>query len=184
MEQLRTMLANLQRSFATLSQRERRLVTGAGAAVTVFVLFLIIAGFGSKATSIRVRTQQKIVALQEVQTLATSYRENEARRQQAESQLRASNLRLITWVEEKASRAGLELPSINPKADVTLDGDKIVESAVELSLTDIKLNRLIDFLTNVESGGMVKVKYLRLEPRPANETLTAWLTIATYKMKN
>ena len=65
-----------------------------------------------------------------------------------------------------------------------VEGSKIVESAVELTLTDVKLNRLVDFLTAVEAGpGIVKVKYLRLEPRPAQETVTAWLTVATYKLK-
>jgi general secretion pathway protein M len=53
-----------------------------------------------------------------------------------------------------------------------------------VTLTDVKLNRLVDFLQAVEAGpGIVKVKYLRLEPRPAQETVTAWLTVATYKLK-
>ena len=133
----------------------------------------------------RSRTATKIGQLAEAQELAATFRENEARRQAIEDKLRRNKeMRLLTFVEEKATAAGLELPSINPKTDITLDGDKIVESAVELSLSDVKLNRMIDFLNGVESGDMVKVKYLRIEPRPANETLSAWLTIATYKMKN
>jgi general secretion pathway protein M len=44
---------------------------------------------------------------------------------------------------------------------------------------------LVEFLQAIENGpGVVKVKYLRLEPRPQNETITAWLTIATYRLKN
>jgi general secretion pathway protein M len=55
---------------------------------------------------------------------------------------------------------------------------------VELTFTDVDLRKLYDFLTSVESGpGVVKVKSLRLEPRSASETLTAWTTVATYKMK-
>ena len=55
---------------------------------------------------------------------------------------------------------------------------------MELTFTDVDLRKLTDFLRTVESGpGMVKVKYLRLEPRPATDTLTAWATIATYKLK-
>jgi general secretion pathway protein M len=183
---MRELVARIQTAFANLSARERRLVLVGGAALAVFVVFLVTFSFSNKANAIRERTASKMRKLEEVQTLAAGFRETEARRTAVESQLKASNIRLITYLEEKATKAGIELPSINPKADVTLDGDKIIESAVELSLTDVKLNRLLDFLTAVEAapGGLVKVKYMRLEPRPAQESLTAWLTIATYKAKN
>ncbi len=183
---MRELIARVQTAFANLSARERRLVLIGGAAMAVFVVFLVTFSFSTKANTIRERTASKMRKLEEVQTLAAGFRETEAKRTAVESQLKASNIRLITYLEEKATKAGIELPSINPKADVTLDGDKIIESAVELSLTDVKLNRLIDFLTAVETapGGLVKVKYMRLEPRPAQESLTAWLTIATYKAKN
>ncbi|MBK7861653.1 MAG: type II secretion system protein M [Archangiaceae bacterium] len=183
---MKELLARLQAQFANLSAREKRLVAGAGGAVLVFVVFLISFSFSAKADAIRDRTMAKMRKLDEVQTLAATFRDSEARRMAVESQLKASNIRLLTYLEEKAQKASIELPSINPKADVPLDGDKIVESAVELSLTDVKLNRLVDFLTAVEAapGGLVKVKTLRLEPRPGGETLTAWLTVATYKAKN
>jgi general secretion pathway protein M len=182
---VKELIAKLQATFATLSQREKRMVSIAGAAIAVFVLFMVIHSFGAKADSIRERTQMKLRKLDEVQTLALGFRDTEAKRLAVESQLKQSNIRLISYLEDKAKNAGVELPSINPKADVTLEGDKIVESAVELSLTDVKLNRMLDFLTAVESapGGLVKVKYMRLEPRPSQETLSAWLTIATYHAK-
>ncbi len=53
-----------------------------------------------------------------------------------------------------------------------------------LTLTDITVNRLVDFFSAVERGpGVVKVKLLRLEPRTSNQTLTVWATIATYRLK-
>lgn len=174
----------LQTSFAALSSREKRMVGGAGLAVAVFVVFMVVFTFGNKADAIRRRTTEKIARLEEVQTLAAGYREAKGKQDALENQLRASNVRLASYLEEKAKPAGLELPSINPKADIPLEGSKIVESSVEVTLTDVKLNRLLDFLAAVEAGpGIVKVKYLRLEPRPAQETVTAWLTVATYKLK-
>ncbi|MBL8957645.1 MAG: type II secretion system protein M [Myxococcaceae bacterium] len=183
---MKELIARLQTQFSTLSQRERRLVMVVGAVLSVFIVFMVTFTFSSKADAIRGRINSKVSQLDEVQTLAAGFRDTEAKRAAVESQLKASNIRLITYLEEKAAKASIELPSINPKADVTLEGDKIVESSVELSLTDVKLNRLIDFLTAVEAapGGLVKVKYMRLEPRVANESMTAWLTIATYKAKN
>lgn len=177
--------ATLQSSLATLSARERRMVTFAAVALGVFLLFIITFTFGSKADSIRRRTSEKIAKLEEVQAVAAGYGQAKAAQDAMERQLAASNVRLMSYLEEKAQKTGIELPTINPRPDVPLEGTKIVESAVEVTLTDVKLNRLVEFLTLVEAGpGIVKVRYMRLEPRPTNETITAWLTIATYHLKN
>lgn len=182
---LTTQLSSLQTSFATLSVRERRMVAAAAGAVALFVLFLITASFSSKADGIRGRTSQKLQKLDEVQQLAAGYQGAKATQDAMERQLAASNVRLISYLEERAAQKGLVLPTINPKADVPLEGTKIIESSVELTLTDVKLNRLLEFLQAVEAGpGIVKVKYIRLEPRPQNESITAWLTVATYHLKN
>ena len=178
----------VQTSFAALSSREKRMVGGAGLAITIFVVFMVVFTFNKKAEDIRRRTGDKLLKLDEVQTLANGYRDAKAKQDALEGQLRASNVRLVSYLEEKAKPAGIELPSINPKADVPLEGSKIIESAVEVTLTDVKLNRLVDFIQSVEAGpGIVKVKYLRLEPRPnavpENGTVTAWLQVATYKLK-
>lgn len=185
MNQLKELLTRGQTWFSTLTQRERRLVALAGVSAVAFLLFIVLFTFANTASSIRNRIASKVRQLDEVQTLAAGFREQEGKRAALEAQLRASNVRLPSYLEEKGNKAGLDIPSINPRADLTLPGDKIIEQSVEVTLTDIKINRLVDFLTSVEQGpGMVKVKYLRVEPRPANETLTAWVTVATYKLKN
>ncbi len=176
--------ARVQQQLAALSAREKKMLGGAAAALSIFVVFMVLFSFGNTADKIRDRTAKKIVQLDEVQTLAAGYRDAKARQDALENQLRMSNVRLVSYLEDKAKPAGIELPSINPKSDVPLDGSKIVESSVEVTLTDVRLDRLLDFLKAVEAGpGIVKVKYLRMEPRPAQETVTAWLTIATYKLK-
>lgn len=175
----------IQSSLATLSARERRMVLAAGIAVSVFVVFMVTFSFSNKAAAIRTRTTQKIDKLTRVQELAASYNQSRAQREMAERQLAASNIRLSSFLEDIAKQKGVELPTINPKADVALEGTKIVESSVEVTLTDVKLNRLLEFLQAVEGApGVVKVKYMRLEPRVASESITAWLQIATYHLKN
>ena len=178
------LLGTLQASYATLTVRERRLVAGGLAAAAAFVVFLVIMGFSSRADAIRMRTQKRLAWLEEAQTLAAGYRDARAAQESLERQLASSNVRLITYLEDKAQKSGLELPSINPKGDVQLEGTKIVESGVELTLTDVRLDRLVELLTAIEAGpGIVRVKYLRLEPRAQNETVTAWLTVVTYHLK-
>jgi general secretion pathway protein M len=176
--------SSLTNSWNTLSQRERRLVSVGGTVAVIFAVFMVTFSFSQKAASIRRTTTLKSGKLEDVLTLASGYGAQRAKQENLERQLSASNVRLISFLEEKAKAASIELPTINPKPDVSLDGTKIVESAVEVTLSDVKLQRLVEFLTSLEQGpGIVKVKYLRLEPRPANENLTAWVTIATYRTK-
>jgi len=175
--------APLQQRFERLSDRERRMVLIAGAAVAVFIVFVLVTTFANSAAAYRKRTQDKLAKLQEVQALAASYREAQTARQSVENQLTSSNVQLISYIEDKATAAGLQVPNMTPKGDVPIGDGKIQESSVELTFTDVDLRKLTDFLRTVESGpGVVKVKYLRIEPRPS-DTLAAWTTVATYRMK-
>ncbi|WP_163996770.1 type II secretion system protein GspM [Pyxidicoccus caerfyrddinensis] len=170
--------------FERLSDRERRMVSIAGAALLAFIVFAVLAGFANSASGYRKRTQDKLAKLQEVQALAASFREAQAARQSVEQQLTSSNVQLISYIEDKATAAGLQAPNMTPKGDMGVGDGKIIESTVELNFTDVDLRKLTDFLRTVESGpGVVKVKYLRIEPRPASDTLAAWTTVATYRMK-
>jgi len=183
MEQLKALWANLENALAELSARERRMVLAAGAAVLVFVLFITLFSISSTGSQTVRHTADKMAKLQDVQALAASFREQEAQRQAIERQLTGNGIKLISYVNEKGTAAGLDIQSMNPKADVPIGSGNIIESAVELTLPDVNLRRLVDFLNTVEAGGMVKVKSLRLEPRVANETLTAWITVVTYRIK-
>lgn len=184
MDKLNALLGDLQAAFQRLSARERRLVSIAGVAVAAFVVFFILFSFANSAARYRRNIESKQLQLREAQTLAESYSEAERARQDVERQLSSGAVQLISYIEEKGTAAGLEIPTMNPKGDVALGDGKIVESSVELTFTDVNIRKLYDFLTSVERGpGVVKVKFLRLEPRPANETITAWATIATYHLK-
>ena len=175
----------LQSSFSTLSSREKRMVIGGALLLSAFIVFFVSFSFGNTANAIRMRTTQKLTKLDEVLALTANYREAKAVQEAAERQLAQSNVRLLSFIEETAKAKGLEPPSMNPKAEIPVNGTKIMENGVEIVLTDVKLNRLVEFLQAIENGpGVVKVKYLRLEPRVPTESITAWLTIATYHLKN
>ncbi len=184
MEKLKALLSDVQAWFSRLTLRERRLVGFAGAAMAVFVVFIVAYSFSSAAGDARRRIASKMTDLNEVQTLAASYRESEQARQAVERQLSASNIQLISYLTDKGTAAGLDIPTMNPRADVTLNDGKIIESGVELNLSDVTLGKLVDFLSTVEQGaGVVKVKNLLVEPRATNQTLNARVTIVTYHLK-
>jgi general secretion pathway protein M len=184
MEKIRGLLNDAKAWFERLSTRERQMVLATGGAVLAFVLFLILFSFSNSASGYRKRTDQKLAKLREVQTLAASYRQATDARQAVEQQLTSSDVRLMSYIEDKATRSGLTVPNMTPKGEVGLGDGNIIESSVELTFTDVDLRKLHTFLQDVESGpGVVKVKSLRMEPRASAETLTVWTTVATYKLK-
>lgn len=181
---MKQLLNDLRLRFEQLSARERRLVMVAGSAVLLFILFITVMSFANSANGYRRRTQDKLAKLQEVQQLAASYAQATAARNAVEQQLTSSDVRLLTYISDKASAAGLDAPNMTPKGEVGIGDGNILESSIELTFTDVDLRKLTDFLRTVEGGpGIIKVKYLRLEPRPASDTLTAWATVATYRLK-
>jgi general secretion pathway protein M len=184
MDQLKTLFADLGNWFSRLTARERQLVLIAGGAASAFVLFLLVFSFASSASAYRKRIDYKLGKMQEVQQLAANFRESEAQRQQVEAQLTGTEVRLGAYLEEKFTASGLTPPPYAPRPDSPLGDGNIVESSIEFTLPDTNLGKLVDFLTKVEAGpGMVKVTQLRLEPRVASETLTAWVTVSTYSLK-
>lgn len=183
-EQLRKLMGPAQAWFNNLTTRERRLVLGAGGAVSLFLVFVVVMSFASSARAIQSRTQAKLDKLAEVQSLAVSFRDAESARQDIERQLTRSDVQLISFLEEKSTQSGMEIRSMNPKPNQTLEGDRIVESAVEVILPDITIDKLVRFLTSVEqSPGVVKVKNIRIEPRMDTQTVASSATVATYKLK-
>ena len=181
---LRALLSDLQTWFQRLTPRERRLVAIASSAFGAFVLFSVLISFSTSAAGYRRRTEEKLNKLKEVQTLAASYREAEQNRQTMERQLTTNKLSLMSYLEEKATGSGVSIPSMNQKPDASIADGKIVESSVDITLQDITVNRMVEFLSAVERGpGVVKVKNLRVEPRTKEQTLTVWATVATYRLK-
>ena len=184
MNQLKLLIGNVQSWLASLSTRERRMVFGAAGAVGVFVLFFTLNQISSVGHATERRIQDKLIKLQEVQELASSYADAENKRQATERQLSNNGVRLISYIQEKGTSAGLDIQSMNPKSDAPLgEGGNIIESAVELTLTDVNIRRLVDFLTSIEVGGGVKVKTLRMEPHKQTDNMTAWMTVVTYRIK-
>ncbi|MGZ6080347.1 MAG: type II secretion system protein GspM [Myxococcaceae bacterium] len=184
MERLRLLWSDLQAWYMRLSARERVMVTSAGAATMVVFTLLILFLLSTSADATRRRTESKLQRLAEAEQLASGYAEAERARKQAEAALTAGDVSLLTYVSEKGRSAGLEIPSLYPGADVPLGDGRIVESSVELTLTDVALPRLVDFLGALEQGpGVVRVTSLRIEPRPKDGVLTAWTTVTAYHLK-
>jgi len=183
-ERFKLLWADLQAWYLRLNPRERVMVSAAGGVTFVVVVFVVLFLLASSADSTRRRTETKLQRLAEAEQLAAGYAEAERARKQAEAALTSSDLSLPTYVDERGKKVGLDIPSLNPKGDIPVGDGRIVESSVELTLTDISLPRLVDFLGTLEQGpGVVRVTFLRIEPRPKDGVLTAWTTVTAYRLK-
>ena len=128
-----TLQTTIQSTLAALSVRERRLVIGGGAVVIAFLVFFVTLSFSNTANAIRNRTTQKLAKLDEVLALTANYRQAKAAQEAAERQLAQSNIKLLSYVEDNAKQKGLDLPSVTPKAEIPVEGTKIVENSAKPS---------------------------------------------------
>lgn len=175
---------DLQGWYLRLTARERLMVSAAGGGGLVFVVFLTLFLLAIAADSTRHRTESKLKRLAEAEQLATGFAEAERARKQAEADLTGNEVSLISYLEDKGGQSGLDIPSLTPKGEIPVGDGRIVESTVDLTLTDVQLTKLVNFLSAVERGpGVVRVRSLRIEPRIKDNVLTAWTTIAAYKLK-
>src|SRR5260370_22226448 len=110
MDRLKALLSDVQAWFQRLTTRERRLVAGAATGVAAFVLFFVLIGVSTSAASYRRRTEEKLVKLQDVQTLAASYREAEQNPPSMERQLTTGKLSPVSDLAVKAPPAGVRPP--------------------------------------------------------------------------
>lgn len=184
MNPIQNSINEVSSAFGRLTPREKRLVSIGSVAIVMFVLYFVQHSFDKSAESHKASIDAETRRIVKAQALSETYRESEAKRLAAEQQLKSNNVRLISYIEEKATAAGLTIPTLYPKSEMPLGESAILENTLDITLTDIKIDRLVKFLSSLESGpGIIQVSSLRIEPRVEKETLTAWITVASYRMK-
>src|SRR5262245_62329695 len=92
-QRLKQLWSDVQSWFFRLTERERVLVSVAGAALGAFAIFLILFSFASSAAGYRDRTEKKLRSLAQAEVYAASYSDAERARQEVERQLSSSSVR-------------------------------------------------------------------------------------------
>ncbi|MCL2012776.1 MAG: type II secretion system protein M [Cystobacterineae bacterium] len=174
-------IRSLTQRFLGLTRREQFLLLAMLAVLCVAIFLLIHLQIARKAQTIQERTTDKRMKLKQIEKLTDNYYLGKKRREHFERKLAEPPLGLTSHVEKAATQAKIEISSITPRTPI--EGEKMLERSVELTLTDVALERLVDFLKACETGpGIVFIKQLRIEKRPQN-LLTCWITVATYSKK-
>jgi len=185
MDRISKLRAAVDAWFGQLSPRERTMVSAAGAAV---VLFLVWATGHALQVGIRAREariEQKTRVMAQVGTLAASYRSVQAERAAVEARLKGVPVQLMSHVAQTGTTLGVEVGDLRPTgAPVELDGG-VTEESVEVNLPRIELERLARLVQGLERGpAVVKVRRLKLSTRSDDPKLVdATLVVSTYALK-
>jgi general secretion pathway protein M len=184
LERLKQLRADLEAWLSRLSPRERVMGSAAGAAVILFVLFMVSMQIRSGVRSREARIEEKTRALAQVAALAGEYRRVQAERAAMEARLKGPPLALLSHVSQAGSALGIEVTDLRP-AGAPQEVDGITEESVEINLPRIELGRLAQLLQGLErSPRLVKVRRLRVSTRTDDPKLVdATAVVTTYQIK-
>ena len=184
MERWKELRAELEAWASRLSPRERVLVTAAGLAIVLFVVFMVSFRLQSGVRAREARIEEKTRALSQVGALAAGYRQVQAERAAMESRLKSQPVQLMSHVAQAGAQLGIEVTDLRPSG-AAAEVDGVTEEAVEVNLPRIELAQLSRLLLGLErSPGLVKVRRVRIATRTDDPKLVdATVVVATYHMK-
>jgi general secretion pathway protein M len=186
MEHLRKLRADLEAWCARLAPRERVMVSLAGVAVALFVVFIAFTRMQRGIAAREAAIDRKTQVLAQIGKLATGYRQVQAERLSLEAKLKGPPLQLMSYVSQTGQRLGIEVNDLRPGPAATPGaGDQVTEETVEINLARLELSRLASLLQELERGpGVVKVSRLALRTRSDDpNAVDATLVVATYRLR-
>ncbi|MEO1338696.1 MAG: hypothetical protein AAFV29_23835, partial [Myxococcota bacterium] len=134
------------------------------------------------ATQKRIKVKES--KLVEVGELRTDYQRRLNEQQRIANRVRSNNnLRLLSYLEDKGKQAGIELKNITERPGENTGSEQVKEEAAEVSVKKVSLDRLYEFLRQVEQGNpLVKVRRLKIKQRfDDRQMLDASVTVGTFK---
>ncbi|MBW2699706.1 MAG: type II secretion system protein M [Deltaproteobacteria bacterium] len=158
-------IETLMAAFQRLSQREKLMVGGVGAALVLFIGFFIHMGFASSLNSMSSRIDNKTKKLIQIIELRKDFEDaKQGQRLSQERMRRGAGIDLKATIEQQAEKLGVaiqDMKSNPPSVDVE---SGIQENKVAVNIELITLDRLVDFLSGIEqSSQTVAVRKLRVK---------------------
>jgi len=181
---MKARLSQIGAAFERLSSREQ-----------VMVLFMIgaiaLAIFGGTGYLVNkdLRNREKrIVAkigkLKEIATYRGDYQRRLAEQQRLVSEVRGNaSTRILSYLEDLAKKAKVDLSNASERSGESTGSDQVKEEAAEVMIKNVSLDRLHEFLRQIEEGNrLVKVRRLKIKSRFDNkQMLDASVTVGTFK---
>jgi hypothetical protein len=152
--------------------------------VLLFVVLVVWVSFSSAIRNAAADLDEKHSDFEKISRLAASYGALEQERQLLEARLRQSPPALMTFVDTTARNDGVEVGGMSDRGVVAGgQGGRPRESAVEVNLGKVPLDKLIKLLSDIEhSPGVVRVRRLRLRKAYDNkEVLDVSLSVSAWQ---
>ncbi len=167
-----------------LSERDRTLALASSMLCGLLLLVVIVVSLAGSIHSAEKRVRTKSKQLTEVLALQGGYKERESAEKNQLQKIKRSTIRLVAYVEEAATFAGVKIEQLQPdEASTKVNG--IVESTVSLRANELSIDRLQKFLVALsKESDLVFISRLEVE-RPYRSTrLNIEMTLATYREKS
>jgi type II secretory pathway component PulM len=181
---LRDRLHALTAAFERLSGREQVMVLFLSLA-----LFGMVLGFGGWLVNRDLeargrRIEAKADKLREVALLRADYQRRLAEQNRLASEVRSNQgMRILTYLEDLSRRANIDLGNASERPGSPTGSDQVREEAAEVAIKKVSLDRLYEFLRQIEEGNqLVKVRQLKVQQNfEARDMLDANITVGTFK---
>jgi len=167
-----------------LSQKEKMFVVIFLSALFSLMIVGMIVLVSSSINSRYMDIEDKEKKLNEIILQKDKYREAEQSQKTFEQRLKSNNVNLFSFVEELSRRLQIDISDMNERNSPVQKGDKIQEQTLELNISKVPMDRLVDFMKELErSQYLIKVKKLKINTRyeKENRTLNVNMIVATYK---
>jgi general secretion pathway protein M len=179
-QKLEGLLAGLRR----MSPREKIMVSGAAIALALFLGFLISMGISSKLSAIERRIAEKSSKVQAIMDLRQQYQDAKERQKQSQDDMKAGkNVQLLTVLETLAKQLGVSIGDMKKTPPMVDPEIQLMEEKVDVSIPLITIDRLVDFLRQVEGKSKtITVRKLRIQQSfRENTQLEVSLTVSNFQ---
>lgn len=170
--------------YDSLSAKEKTFVIVFSSALFSVIIIFVIIFVSSTINSRYMEIDDKEKKLREIIAQKDKYREAEQAQKVFEQRLKSNNVNLFSFVEEISRKLQVDISDMNERESPVQKGDKIREQTLELNISKIPMDRLVDFMKEIEKGQyLVKIKKLKINTRyeKENRTLNVNMVVATYK---
>ncbi len=167
-----------------LSQKEKMFVVVFLSSLLAVLIALSVIFVSSALNSRYMDIEEKEKKLKDIISQKDKYREAEQAQKQFEQRLKSNNVNLFSFVEEISRKLQVDISDMNERESPVQKGDKIREQTLELNISKIPMDRLVDFMKEIEkSQYLIKIKKLKINTRyeKENRSLNVNMIIATYK---
>jgi hypothetical protein len=143
----------MQAAFERLSRREKFMVGGLGVSVVLFIGILVSLWVSSSLRGLERRIEDKTSKLNKMIEMRTQFEQAKLARKESERRIRkAMNIQLMGTLENMAKRLGIDTNEMemNPRSSGASAETNVDEKRVEVKIPRITIDRLVDFLVQIE----------------------------------